>query len=98
MFIMSTKDCIEVTMGFIMAGVLLFIFIRSFLNINSSTTTKEGKIYKGKVGGIGARVIQFTCISLIIPCIIILALEKILQGETIATILGGLVGYVLSGI
>ncbi len=95
---MTTKECLELIMAFTMAGVLLLIFLRSFLNAKSTTTTKDGNTSKGKVGGIGARTIQFTCISLIIPCIIILALEGILKGETIATIIGGLIGYVLSGI
>lgn len=85
-------------MAITMTGVLLFIFIRSFLNTIATTTSKDGVTSKAKVGGIGARTIQFTCISLIVPCIIILALEEILKGETVATIIGGLIGYVLSGI
>lgn len=52
----------------------------------------------GRPMGIGARVIQFTCVILIIPTIIILGVEDILKGETIATIVGGLIGYVLSGV
>lgn len=52
----------------------------------------------GKPSGIGARIIQFTCVTLIIPTLIILGIENILKGETIATIIGGLIGYVLSGV
>lgn len=48
--------------------------------------------------GIGARLIQIICVILIIPSIIILSLEKVLTGETVATIIGGLIGYTLSGV
>jgi hypothetical protein len=52
----------------------------------------------GVVRSIGARLIQFTCVALIIPAIIILGVLKLLSGETIATIIGGLIGYVLSNV
>jgi len=47
---------------------------------------------------LGVRTIQLLSVSLIIPAIIILAIEKVLSGETVATIFGGLIGYVLSGV
>jgi hypothetical protein len=78
--IFQTKNIIEVGMLMFMLLFLLLLFINRH---------KQGK-------GIGERIIQFTCISLLIPCIIILGIEKVLQGETIATLLGGLGGYVLS--
>jgi len=84
----STKDIIEIMMGCIMLAVIIGVLIRSL--------RKTG--IAGKPSGIGARVIQFTCVSLIIPGIIILGIEDILKGETIATIIGGLIGYVLSGV
>ena len=79
---MTTKEWIEILMSLIMALVLIGILIRA--------------IFLKK--GIGARVIQFTCISFLIPAIIILSIEGILKGETVGTLLGGLAGYVLSGI
>ena len=62
---------------------VILIFIRSFI---------------GKVKGFGARTIQIICLMLIIPTLLILALEKILVGETVATIIGGLIGYVLTSV
>jgi xanthine/uracil permease len=48
--------------------------------------------------GIGARVIQYVAVVLVIPAILILALEKILTPETTATLFGTITGYLLSGI
>ena len=48
--------------------------------------------------GIGARVIQSLSVSLLIPMIFILALEKLLTSETTAALFGGLAGYLLSDI
>ncbi len=94
---MNVKCIIEITMGVIMASVIPLVFIRSLWNAGEKTVADGTKSYN-RVGGIGARVIQFTCIALIVPAIIILALENVLKGETIATIIGGLIGYVLSGV
>lgn len=47
---------------------------------------------------IGARAIQFMAVVLLIPAIIVLALEKVLDGQTVGTLIGGLTGYLLSGI
>ncbi|WP_174902151.1 hypothetical protein [Burkholderia pseudomultivorans] len=48
--------------------------------------------------GIGARAIQLTAVGMLVPLILILALEKILDGATVGTLIGGIVGYLLSGI
>jgi hypothetical protein len=48
--------------------------------------------------GIGVRVIQFTTILLLLPTILILALEELLNLDVVATLLGAIVGYVLAGI
>lgn len=77
---LNAKNLIE----FLMA-VLMIVFIILLFN----NRLKQGK-------GIGERIIQFVCIAFLIPCIIILGLEDVLKGETIATLLGGLGGYVLS--
>ena len=47
---------------------------------------------------IGPRHIQFVSVCLIVPTILILGLEKVLTSETSATLIGGLAGYLLSGI
>lgn len=79
---MTTKEIIELIMASIMALVLVGLFLRTMIQKK----------------GIGARIIQFTCVSLIIPTIIILSMEDIIPGSTVGTLLGGLAGYVLSGI
>ena len=48
--------------------------------------------------GIGVRAIQFMAISAIIPGTLLLALQGLLKGETIAALFGATVGYLLSSI
>ena len=48
--------------------------------------------------GLGARVIQFTGVLLVVPLIGILALEGKLEAQTTGTVIGALLGYLLSGI
>ena len=48
--------------------------------------------------GIGVRVIQLATVLLVLPVILILALEGVLENQTTAALLGTVVGYVLSGI
>ncbi len=43
--------------------------------------------------GIGARTIQALVVCLIGPIILALGLEKVLEGQTIAALVGALVGY-----
>lgn len=92
----DTKETIEIVMAFTIPIVLALIFLRSHLSMKQAAQNPTNS--KLNKGGIGARVIQFTTIALLVPSLIILSLEGILQGETIATIIGGLIGYVLSGI
>ncbi|KAF0200867.1 MAG: hypothetical protein FD170_3148 [Bacteroidetes bacterium] len=79
----STTATIELLMTIIMlAGLMVLIF----------------HLYGNKKRIISARIIQFACICLLIPTIVILSLEKILSGETTATLLAGIAGYILAGI
>ena len=48
--------------------------------------------------GIGLRAIQFTAVILLIPVVLILGLEELLGGETIAALLGAVAGYTLSSL
>jgi 4-amino-4-deoxy-L-arabinose transferase-like glycosyltransferase len=48
--------------------------------------------------GIGARAIQFCAVVMLIPTIILLALEKVLDTATVGTLVGALTGYLLSGV
>ena len=51
---------------------------------------------KTQQNGIGPRTIHALAISLLTPVVLILGLEKLLSSETIAAIIGGLVGFGLS--
>ena len=77
-----TRLVVEAIAALIMVGGLVGVLIERFRSKR----------------GIGVRVIQFLAIVFIIPTIVILALEKVLNTETTAALLGVIVGYVLSGI
>ncbi len=47
---------------------------------------------------LSARSIQFVAVVMLIPAIVILALEGAFKDSTVGTIVGGLIGYLLSGI
>ncbi len=47
---------------------------------------------------IGTKIIQFLAIAFVLPLILVLGILNILGRETIGTIIGTVVGYVLSGI
>ena len=79
---MEFKGIIELLAAGIMVAGLVGIFIERLI-------TKRG---------IGVRVIQFLAVTLIIPAILILSLEGVLEAQASATLLGTIVGYVLSGI
>ena len=79
---MTTREYIELGAMLIMALVVIGIFLE--------------RLISGR--GLGARVIQFLAVGLIVPIILILALEEKLAPETTATIIGALIGYLLSGI
>ena len=48
--------------------------------------------------GVGARTIQMTGIVLVVPLVGILSLQKVLEPQTTATLIGAFMGYLLSGI
>lgn len=79
---MDTKSTIEL----ILAGIMVLGLIALFINR-----------YQLKKG-IGARVIQYTGVVLVVPLIGILALESVLDKQTTGTVIGALLGYLLSGI
>lgn len=79
---MPTIEIVELVAAGIMVLCLLLVIIE--------------RLYSGR--GFGARVIQFLAVGLVIPSILILALEEKLATETTATLIGALVGYLLSGI
>ena len=48
--------------------------------------------------GPGARSIQLCAVVMLIPTILVLALEKVLEPATVGTLIGALTGYLLSGV
>jgi hypothetical protein len=82
----SVKNITEIGLLILMAIGLIGILIRIF---------KRDAMGKP---GITTRSIQFLGVSLLIPTILLLGLESILSGETIATLVGAMAGYLLSGI
>ena len=79
---MEIKYALELVMGAIMVAGVAGLFIER-------TWRKRG---------IGVRVIQLLTVILVLPIILILSLEGILKGETVASLLGAVIGYILSGI
>ncbi len=79
---MENKNIIEIVACLIMIFGLIGIFYERI------------KFQKG----IGVRIIQFLAVVLLLPIILILAMEKILDNQTTATLIGAIVGYILSGI
>ena len=51
-----------------------------------------------KNAGIGVRCIQFIAVTTITPAVIILALEKIIDGGVVAALFGALLGYLFVNI
>jgi hypothetical protein len=48
--------------------------------------------------GIGPRTIQLAGAVMIVPIVLILALEKTLEPATLGTVIGAVIGYLLSGV
>ena len=48
--------------------------------------------------GVGVRAIQFIAVGTVVPAVAILGIRGVMQGEAVAAVLAGLVGYVLGNI
>lgn len=48
--------------------------------------------------GIGVRTIQFAAVVTFVPLVLILALERILDGNVVSALVGAFVGYLFSNI
>lgn len=79
---MEMKTIIEGVACLVMIGGLIGIFIER-------SRSKRG---------IGVRVIQFLTVTMVLPIILILSLEGVLSDQTTATLIGAVIGYILSGI
>lgn len=55
--------------------------------------------YKARArGGLGVRIMQFIFLCMTLPLLLILGIEKVLDGAAIGTLLGGASGYLLANI
>jgi nitrogen fixation/metabolism regulation signal transduction histidine kinase len=80
---------IEAGMVILMIVSLLGILIR-ILRRDQTEGTRSNALT--------TRSIQFLGLALLVPTVLILGLEKVIAGETVATLVGGIAGYLLSGI
>jgi hypothetical protein len=48
--------------------------------------------------GMGIRAIQFLALGVLLPVILILGLEKVIEAGTVGTLLGAIVGYLFANI
>lgn len=48
--------------------------------------------------GIGVRAIQFVAVATVVPAVVLLAMQGLMQGETVAAILSGVTGYLLGNV
>src|SRR6266852_7456529 len=61
-------------------------------------TTSQDKTEESKFRGIGVRIIQFLAIVCIVPAIVILRLYDKISSDAVMTLLGTVIGFVLSNI
>ena len=76
--------------------MILIVISLVILRLAWKRTKNDGETILG--GGIGIRLIQFLAVGLLIPSIVILALEGFLDKSVLGTLLGTIIGYVLSNI
>lgn len=84
----STRVAIEI-------GLALLIIIAP---IGFYCFYKDRKNEAGNPMGVGARAIQLLAVVMIIPAVLILALERILEGAVVGTLIGTLAGFILSNV
>jgi hypothetical protein len=52
-----------------------------------------GALFLARSKGIGSRTVQALVVALVVPLVFTLAVQKLLDGETVAALIGGLIGY-----
>jgi hypothetical protein len=80
--------------GLATIGPLLVLFARLFVK----QKTTDGSSIKEAPKGIGSRMIQLIAVLLIVPIVVILALEGSVSPELTGTLLGSIVGYTLGSL
>ena len=79
---MEASKNIELVLVFILASMPFLIIFH--------------RIWTNK--GLGARSIQFLAVGMLVPAVLILSLEAVIDSATVGTLIGAMVGYLLSGI
>lgn len=82
--------------GMIEVGLLIVMFVVPGLVVWSRVRKHESDGASPR--GIGVRVIQLVSLFLFTPLIGILALEGKISGETVGSLIGVAIGYILSGV
>ncbi len=85
---MTSNACIEV-------ALVTAIFTAPIALLVHRTIAKKDD---GSHFGIGVRVIQFLGVAMLVPAVTLLALERLISGEVVATLFGAFVGYLFSNI
>lgn len=85
---MTAREIVEIILAVLIAAVPLGFLIHRTIAKKSET----------EHFGIGVRAVQFVGAGMLIPAIILLALESLIDGSTVAALLGALVGYLFAGI
>jgi|SRR5215831_17276104 len=80
------------------SAVMLASVLGALWSLRGTRRVVNGQVTYDAKKLINPRHIQFISVGLIVPTILILGLEKVLTSETSATLIGGLAGYLLSGI
>jgi hypothetical protein len=85
---MTAREIVEIILSasFVITPV-------TYLIHRTIAKTKEGAQF-----GIGVRSVQFLGVATLLPAMCILALEKLIDGCTVAALVGALVGYLFAGL
>lgn len=85
---MNGREIVEVILASVIAAVPIGFLIHRTIVKKSAT----------EHFGIGVRAVQFVSVGMLLPTIIVLALERLIDGCTVAALIGALVGYLFAGI
>jgi hypothetical protein len=83
---MTARDWVEVTLA-----LTIPLSILSLMLVQWHAQGKWGK-------PLGVRLIQTITACTFMPAVVILAMERILEGEAVAALIGGVIGYLFSNI
>lgn len=83
---MTPRFWIEIILALAIAAVPIAVLVQ------------RARAKEGAPQGIGVRTIQFLGTAILPPTLILLALEGMIDGSTVAALVGAFVGYLFSGI